>query len=253
MKNNLRSTSPITCPGAPTRGARPVRSGTGVSIHRIRLALILPALLLAACLGGDRQPLEARSTPGATPSPEVSTNRAPTITGTPSGTATVGREWSFQPTIKDPDNDRITVTVRNRPDWMSVDAATGRLQGTPGEGDVRTWSNILLEASDGQATASLPWFSVVVSAGGAATGTATLSWNPPTERADGTPIGALAGYRVLYGQVSMEYDTVIAIDNPGITRHMVEGLGAGTWYFAVTAVTVDGLMSAPSQEVSKSF
>jgi hypothetical protein len=234
MKNNLPPTTPAA------------RSGR-IRIPLFAIGLLLPALLLTACLGGgsDGQ--------GTEPPPETSTNRAPTITGTPPGTATVGRLWSFQPVMQDPDNDPVTATLQNRPGWMSLDAATGRLQGTPGEGDVRTWSNILLQASDGQAAVSLPAFSVVVSAAGAANGTATISWNPPTQRADGTPIGALAGFQVLYGQVSRNYDTIDAIDNPGVTRHVVEGLGPGTWYFAVKAVTVDGLLSAPSQEVSKSF
>jgi hypothetical protein len=224
-----------------------------------RLVLLLPALLLIACLGGESQPPDGGPAPGMFPPPSMSplpattANRAPTITGTPPGAATAGRSWSFQPVIQDLDNDPITVSVQNRPGWMRLDKSTGRLQGTPGEGDVRTWSNILMRASDGREKSSLLRFSVVVSAAGAASGSVTLSWNPPMERADGTPIGVLAGYRVLYGQVSRNYDTVTAIDNPGITRHMIEGLGSGTWYFAVTAVTADGLVSAPSQEVSKSF
>lgn len=85
------------------------------------------------------------------------------------------------------------------------------------------------------------------------TGAATLSWTPPTTRADGSPIGELAGYRFLYGQASGEYERVEEIGNPGITRYVIDGLGPGTWYFAIQSMTSDGLVSAPSEEVSKSI
>jgi len=84
-------------------------------------------------------------------------------------------------------------------------------------------------------------------------GAATLSWTPPTTRADGSPIGRLAGYRILYGPTSGRYERVAAIDNPGISIYVIDGLAPGTWYFAIQSVTSDGLVSAPSEEVSKSI
>lgn len=196
-------------------------------------------LLLPACGGGG----DSRG----------SGNRAPVISGTPSPQATADRPWSFQPSLSDPDGDNLTVSATNLPGWLTLDPGTGRLQGTPGAGDVRAWSNIRLAVSDGRASATLPAFSINVLAHGAAMGTATLSWSPPTERADGSPLGALAGYEVLYGQQSRNYDTIIELNNAGLTRYTIEGLGPGTWYFAVKAVTTDGLESAPSREVSKTF
>jgi hypothetical protein len=198
--------------------------------------------MLAGCFG-DNENI------GGSPA----SNSPPTISGTPPTSITVGQSWSFQPTISDPDGDSLTVSASNLPSWLSLDAGTGLTQGTPGEGDVRTWSGISLTVSDGQATASLSPFSVNVVAQGAVTGSATLSWSPPTERADGSPIGELEGYEVLYGQRSRDYDIVVEIHNPGITRYVIESLGPGTWYFAVKAVTADGLESAPSQEVSKTI
>jgi hypothetical protein len=194
-------------------------------------------LLLSACGGGEDS--------------DRSANQAPVISGTPSSQATAGRSWSFQPSLSDPDGDTLTVSATNLPGWLTLNPSTGLVQGTPGEGDVRTWSNIRLAVSDGIASATLPAFSINVLPTGAAMGTATLSWSPPTERADGSPIGELAGYEVLYGQQSRNYDTTIELNNPGLTRYVIEGLGPGTWYFAVKAVTTDGLESAPSQEVSK--
>ena len=115
------------------------------------------------------------------------------------------------------------------------------------------WPNIVVRVTDGRTVATLPPFHIDVIAQGAATGTVQLRWLTPTERVDGSPIGDLAGYRLLYGQTSGRYDRVIIIDNPGITRYLVEDLGPGTWYFALVAVSSDGLASAPSAEVIKRF
>ena len=230
------------------------------TINTVRLSLlgpVLACLALVGCSGGD----DSASGNGSGSSPPTnnpptnnpSTNSPPTISGTPSSSATVGRQWLFQPNLSDPDGDALTVTADNRPPWISLDPATGRMQGTPQEGDVLTWSGIRLTVTDGMASASLPGFSIVVVSPSANMGTATLSWTPPTERADGSPIGELAGYEVLYGQQSRNYDTTIELNNSGLTRYMIEGLGPGTWYFAVKAITTDGLESAPSQEVSKTI
>jgi len=213
---------------------------------------VLACLLLAGCGWDDNPTGGASGTPppgGSTPPPD--TNRPPLISGSPSTLVTVGQAWSFQPSISDPDGDSLTVTASNLPSWITLTPMTGRLEGTPAEGDVRSWSGIELRVSDGQAASTLSQFSLNVQAAGAATGSATLSWRAPTERVDGSPIGQLVGYRVLYGQVSRDYDFTVELNSAGITRYVVEGLGAGTWYFAIQAVTSDGLVSEPSAEASK--
>jgi hypothetical protein len=84
-------------------------------------------------------------------------------------------------------------------------------------------------------------------------GSATLSWNPPTERTDGTPLSALSGYKIVYGPYSRNYRYAIDLDNPGLTRYFIDGLGPGTWYFAVIAIDNQGMESTPSAEVSKTI
>ena len=110
-----------------------------------------------------------------------------------------------------------------------------------------------LTVNDGQQSTRLPAMSVTVLAQGAATGTATVTWSAPTQRVDGSPIGELAGYRVLYGKSSRDYDYSVELNSTGLNRYVLEGLGSGTWYFAVQAITSDGLTSAPSREVSKTI
>jgi hypothetical protein len=84
-------------------------------------------------------------------------------------------------------------------------------------------------------------------------GVATVNWTPPTERVDGTPLDTLSGYEVRYGQDQSRLDQIIVIDNAGLTRYVVDGLGRGTWYFAVTAVDATGRRSALSETASKTF
>jgi hypothetical protein len=85
------------------------------------------------------------------------------------------------------------------------------------------------------------------------TGSATLSWHPPTEFTDGSTLHDLDGYRIHYGTDSGSYEWVIEIDNPGITRYVIDGLEPGTYYFAISAIASTGTESAPSVEASKTI
>lgn len=84
-------------------------------------------------------------------------------------------------------------------------------------------------------------------------GSATLSWEAPTTRTDGSPLSDLAGYRILYGRMSETYDYTIEVDNPGVSTYVVENLVPGTWYFALQAYDADGVESDPSNEVSRTI
>ena len=83
------------------------------------------------------------------------------------------------------------------------------------------------------------------------TGSATLSWNPPTQRTDGTPLTNLAGYRIFYGRLSETYDYQITINNPGVVTYVVEGLVPGDWHFVAAAFDSAGLESDYSNEVTR--
>jgi hypothetical protein len=58
-------------------------------------------------------------------------NRAPSISGTPPTTATVGRAYSFTPTASDPDGQVLKFSINWKPAWASFSKTTGRLSGTP--------------------------------------------------------------------------------------------------------------------------
>jgi hypothetical protein len=92
------------------------------------------------------------------------TNRAPTITGTPATTATAGSAYSFSPVGSDPDGNTLTYSIQNQPSWATFSATTGRLSGTPGTANVGTSARITITVTDGTATASLPSFTIQVTA-----------------------------------------------------------------------------------------
>jgi hypothetical protein len=84
----------------------------------------------------------------------------------------------------------------------------------------------------------------------APSGSVTLSWQPPTENADGTPLMDLSGYKVYVGTNSGSYEyREIRLDNPGLTTYMVENLAPGTYFIAATAYNAYGVESSFSEEV----
>lgn len=120
-------------------------------------------------------------TPTGTPAP---TNGAPTISGAPTTTANVNVPYSFTPTASDPNGDSLTFSIANRPSWATFDTSTGRLSGTPTSSHIRTYSGIAISVSDGQSSAALPAFSIVVTS--AANRAPVISGTPPTSVTQGT-------------------------------------------------------------------
>lgn len=183
--------------------------------------------------------------------PSTPTNRAPTISGTPSTSVNVGSSYSFTPSASDPDGNALTFSIQNRPAWASFNTSTGRLSGTPNASNAGTFSNITISASDGRTSVSLPAFSITVRQ--SANGSATLSWQPPTQNEDGTPLTNLGGYRISYGSSPTNLTQHVELANPGLSTYVVTGLGSGTWHFALRAYTTSGTESGLSNTASKTI
>ena len=173
------------------------------------------------------------------------TNQPPTISGTPPTSVRTGVAYSFTPTARDPEGRTLTFSIANRPAWATFSTTTGRLSGTPSSAQTGTFSNIRISVSDGTSTASLPAFAIVVSTT-STTGSATLSWTPPTHNTNGTTLTNLAGYRILYGTSPTSLTRTVQVANAGISRYVVENLASGRWYFSVRAYTTTGAESASS-------
>lgn len=89
----------------------------------------------------------------------------PHIYGTPATTDVTGHAYSFTPTASGPSGYTLTFSISGKPAWASFSTTTGKLYGTPTSANVGTFSNIVIKVSDGVARASLPAFSITVSAG----------------------------------------------------------------------------------------
>lgn len=70
------------------------------------------------------------------------------------------------------------------------------------------------------------------------TGSATLSWNAPTQNEDGSPLLDLAGYKIYEGDAPDAGSVTLfdQLDNPGLVMYVADNLSSGTHYFSITAV-----------------
>jgi len=177
------------------------------------------------------------------------TQKPPTISGTPATSVTVGATYRFQPSASDPNGDALAFSITNRPSWATFNTTNGLLTGQPTLANVGTFSNIKISVSDGTTTVSLPVFAITVAQ--ASSGTASLSWVPPTTNTDGSALTNLAGYRISYGTSAGALTKQIQVANPGVSSYVVTGLSAGTYYFAVSAYNTNGAESAQSSVASK--
>jgi hypothetical protein len=210
------------------------------------VAVVCLTLALGACGGGDEE--AAAVTPPTTPPPAG--NQAPTIAGAPGTQAMQDQQYVFTPTANDPNGDALTFTITGAPSGWTFNSSTGRLSGTPTSAQAgMTFSNIRIAVSDGTTTVNLTAFNITVVA--TATGSATLSWTPPTSNTDGSPLTNLAGYRVYWGPSAGNYTNSATVSNPGLSSYVVEPLTPATWYFALTAVNSAGSESAYSNVASK--
>jgi hypothetical protein len=186
--------------------------------------------------------------------PAPAPNSPPAISGVPPATASVGTPYVFVPTASDPDNDRLTFSIARMPSWMSFNTTTGQLFGNPANAAVGSYANIEISVTDGVAIAALPPFSIAVaSANAPSTGSARLQWVAPTQTNEGTPLVGLAGFRVYYGLRQSQPDHVLEVTGATATEVTINGLGKGTWYFAVSAYTETGAESVRSNVVQKSI
>ena len=84
-------------------------------------------------------------------------------------------------------------------------------------------------------------------------GNATLSWEAPTSNTNGSALTDLSGYRIYYGASEDDLIQTVQITNVGIQTYIIENLEAGTWYFAVRALSSQGTESPLSHVVSKTI
>jgi len=216
---------------------------------RISLAIVAATTVFLGGCFVDELDGGGKKTSGESPDSPAAVNHAPTISGSPVTVVVQGEFYEFMPSAVDADDDTLQFSVTRKPDWAKFDPASGRLWGTPAEKDVGNFTNIRITVSDGTDSAALEAFDVTVDAVSA--GSATLSWNPPTDNTDGSVLTDLRGYRIYYGRSADQLNRTIVLDNPGLTRYVVENLAVARWHFAMTSVNSTGRESQRSPTVSK--
>lgn len=82
-------------------------------------------------------------------------------------------------------------------------------------------------------------------------GCADLSWQPPTQNTDGTPLTNLAGYKAYAGPAAGTYNQSVTYNNPGLTNARVCMQPPGMRYFVVTAFNTNNVESSFSNVASK--
>jgi hypothetical protein len=181
----------------------------------------------------------------------TSNNSTPTLSGTPPATIGVGERYAFQPTVRDPDSTVFRFEISGKPSWADFDVLTGVLTGTPTAADVGLYRSIEISVTDGTSTSNLPQFSIEVVGAGAATGSVTLSWSPPTQNEDGSQLLDLAGYRVYWSRDGGALGPPTTINNASVTRFVVDNLTPGTYEFVATSVNTAGVESRFSNPVTR--
>ena len=229
----------------------------------LSLALCISAALAGCGGGGNSSSTPANpvaqepATPGApppdpvtpSPAPEPQPNSAPTISGTTISSVNADAAYSFRPTALDADSDTLTFQIENKPVWAVFSTVTGELSGAPTPAHAGTYASILISVSDGQASASLPSFSITVV--DSVIDGDTLYWTAPTATVDGGPLVDLKGFTIAYGPSKTMLHRSLRIDNPSVNRYVFDNLPSGTHYFAVSAYTASGAQSPWSNIVSK--
>jgi hypothetical protein len=176
-------------------------------------------------------------------------SEAPTISGDPNGHVVAGQTYAFLPQASDPEGDSLSFSIINKPSWATFDTTTGRLQGEPTSSHLGESAPIELSVTDGTSISALPTFTITVDATGSES--FTVSWIPPTENEDGSPLTDLAGYRIYYGMLPGEYTETVELDSAaGMTSHLLNNLAPGRYFLVMTSVNSQAMESRHSSELA---
>jgi len=163
----------------------------------------------------------------------------------------VGSLFELQPAATDADGDALTFSAENLPPWASFDSSNGRISGTPGADDVGAYESITIAVADAAHSTVTSPFTITVNGTGAAV--ATLTWEKPLARVDGSPLDDLAGYRIVYGREANDLDHSVFVEGADQCSYEFDSLSSGVWYFAIIGVSASGLEGPPTTPAMKSI
>jgi len=185
--------------------------------------------------------------------PGSSANTAPTITGSPALSATVGQAYAFTPAAKDAQGNALAFSIQNKPSWASFSTATGALSGTPSAAG--TFGPIAISVSDGKASSALAAFSITAAAAPSSNRAPTLSgapqgalnvgesfaFTPAASDADGNALSfsvsnkpAWASFNTHTGQLAGTPSAADVGSYANIAIRVSDGSASATLSFAIT-------------------
>lgn len=97
---------------------------------------------------------------------------------------------------------------------------------------------------------STPATTITSNTGSQATSSA-ITWLPPTQNVDDSAFTDLVGYKIYIGSEPDRFEIVRELKEPGLTEYVIEGVPAGTYYVAMTAVNSQNIESPLSNVVVK--
>jgi hypothetical protein len=80
-----------------------------------------------------------------------------------------------------------------------------------------------------------------------------VTWNPPSLNTDGSALTNPASYRVDYGTSAGSLTQSVTVVGGTTTSKTIDGLIAGTYYFAVTAINSAGVASTRSNPAMRNL
>jgi serine protease len=83
------------------------------------------------------------------------------------------------------------------------------------------------------------------------TGSARVSWVPPTANTDGSALTNLAGFRVYYSTSNTSFTQSSTVNDMAASTTTISSLAPATWYFKVRALNSSQVESADSNIASK--
>lgn len=119
------------------------------------------SMLTLTDVNADSYPDLLRSYAAATFHINLNHPEAPLISGasTAQGTETIAFQYSV---IQAESGQQLTFSAQNLPHWAMLNTSTGMVYGTPAIGDAGVYDNVLISASDGLRTSTLPPLTITI-------------------------------------------------------------------------------------------